>query len=329
MTDLERKMQRKMVVRNAIIALWLVATIIGGACVRQRWRLMHRHRNYVASHAMAKNHRLGERDLAEPRIGGSGVRLYLPPRDKLTAKYLLHAVAKGDAVRVKDVADHPIVAAITCNACERPVFVPVSNGEADAINAGSLVDYVGDKQPALNKRVAAVAVVDKKPYAVVMMNDAEKAGAGDGAKIALRSAWSDPMQELTWTEVVKDLDVPARPAGIWTLALPYVPPGTKLKIESSGTWKYDANTPCGPDGDITRPNTGALSDKAPLGALIGKLGGSSAGLSDTTNVFAAGSFAIYDTGQNAGPLFFTINVPPTKFPPPGTDKIKVTISEAK
>jgi len=67
------------------------------------------------------------------------------------------------------------------------------------------------------------------------------------------------MQELLWKEV-KKVVVPARPAGIWTMVLPYVPPGTRLKIESNGTWKYDNSTPCGPDGDATRPTTVRILD---------------------------------------------------------------------
>jgi hypothetical protein len=327
MSDLARKQQAKNKVLGVILALWLGSTSIAGFAVWRRWSLVQQHRQFIATHAMAMNHRLRDEDITEPHIGVRGISLYLPPRERLMSKYLLHAVGRNERIRPTDVAGHPIVPAIPCDGCQRPMLLAIGEGEATAIDAGSLVDYKGAKgTPALSKRVAAVTQIGKQSYAAVMMTDTEKTNAGEGAKLELRSAWSDPMQEVTWTEV-KKIDVPSRPAGIWTLALPWVPAGTRLRIESSGKWKYDDTTMCGPDGDATRPNTGALVEQAALGAVVGKLGGSSAGLKDGTT-FVVGSFTVYDTGQNSGPLFLTINVPATKFPS-GNEVISVTITEPK
>ncbi|HWT05046.1 MAG TPA: hypothetical protein VN224_04770 [Xanthomonadales bacterium] len=49
-----------------------------------------------------------------------------------------------------------------------------------------------------------------------------------------------------------------------------------------------------------------LCDKAPVGALIGKLGGSTAGAADGA-VFVVGSSCIVKVGDDDAPLYLTIN----------------------
>jgi hypothetical protein len=107
--------------------------------------------------------------------------------------------------------------------------------------------------------------------------------------------------------------VTAKPEGLWTKVYDYVEGPIKLKLEASGQWTYASGNACGPDGKRAE---GLLPDglvsSAPVGALIGKIGGSSAEKPDTNTtqsvVFVVGSYCVI-TVENAvkGALFLTMN----------------------
>jgi hypothetical protein len=122
-----------------------------------------------------------------------------------------------------------------------------------------------------------------------------------------------------WRLVLKDVEIPAKPGGVWTLVTDSVEGYARLKLEAEGLWSYSANRnhTCGPDGDLCSEVDGArnLLSKAPTGSLIGKLGGSSAG-SDDGYVFVVGAVCIIEPGTAdrgsttpipKGPLYLTIN----------------------
>lgn len=140
-----------------------------------------------------------------------------------------------------------------------------------------------------------------------------------------------------WRELIRNFEVPAKPASLWTLVVEYVGPSRKLRFKASGTWAYqdpslpapaapaaappaagdntrtgvvsaDEKRECGPDGDLwIPPPADALSQDAFIGALIGKIGGSSAAIKNTS-AFAVGSFCVVDvTDTTKGPLYLTIN----------------------
>jgi hypothetical protein len=116
-------------------------------------------------------------------------------------------------------------------------------------------------------------------------------------------------------QLIKTMEVPAKPEGLWLLALEYISGPKTFKIEACGSWKYsDKIAPCGPDGD-----PGSLVDKsqclfadAPIGALLGKIGGSSASMKEA-KVFPVGLFCVVELPsketENAvkGPLYFSMN----------------------
>jgi hypothetical protein len=107
------------------------------------------------------------------------------------------------------------------------------------------------------------------------------------------------------------VNVPAKPRGLWTRAKDFVE-GPFLTIEARphGFWAYaDAATSrCGADGDpdalLARAN--CLNPDAPVGALIGKIGGSSGGVKDGTP-FVVGGYCVFRVPDGGGPLYFTIN----------------------
>lgn len=116
---------------------------------------------------------------------------------------------------------------------------------------------------------------------------------------------------MTWTRLTTGFTVPAKPRGLWTLVLDYVDAPATLKIVAAddATWSYTPGIWCDADGDLTAMIARArcLLEKGPVGALIGKLGGSTAGSDDGT-LFLAGQSCVVNVAQgNGGPLYLTIN----------------------
>ncbi len=109
--------------------------------------------------------------------------------------------------------------------------------------------------------------------------------------------------------------VEAKPNGLWTIAREFIPGPARIRFEAEGTWKYSPDSPCGPDGDMLSmiSSTQTILKSAPVGSLIAKIGGSSAGQTDGT-LYLIGSFAVIDIGADVkGPLFLTINDDPGGF----------------
>jgi hypothetical protein len=139
--------------------------------------------------------------------------------------------------------------------------------------------------------------------------------------------------EPSW-KVLKSFKVEARPAGFWNLVSDYVPGSRLLRFrlidqDAQGqplptSWSPDNNVHCGADGkSVTPAKTGLLSGGASYGALIGKIGGSSADVPDSSQpttpygskkVFAVGSYCVLSLGATeGGPLFLAMNDCPDGF----------------
>jgi hypothetical protein len=146
------------------------------------------------------------------------------------------------------------------------------------------------------------------------------------------------MIKPNWREIAR-LKIEAKPNGLWTLACDYVTGPKKLRIHvplvSGGDdkspdkrpqqkWKHgQAETDsCAADGNLGADvsPTNCLCPSAPVGALIGKIGGSSAdrtggagpspviGSPPSIQVFPVGSFCILDLKEDSkGALFLTMN----------------------
>jgi hypothetical protein len=118
--------------------------------------------------------------------------------------------------------------------------------------------------------------------------------------------------DMSWNELVS-IDVEAKPAGLWTLALDSIEGPALLKIEAAGQWSYSpAAKKCPPDGDLAAvfSTANCILPDAPVGALIAKIGGSTAGIKDGANgkLYVVGHMAVIPIDQNAsGPVFLTIN----------------------
>jgi hypothetical protein len=114
-----------------------------------------------------------------------------------------------------------------------------------------------------------------------------------------------------------DFTVPAKPArGLWTPVLNYVTGPVILRVTATGTWQpIDWLRDCGPDGfpHWAFGRDFLLWKKAPLGALIAKIGGSVAGVDDSSDIFLVGAQAVLTLEKSTGPLYLTINDAPSAF----------------
>jgi hypothetical protein len=133
------------------------------------------------------------------------------------------------------------------------------------------------------------------------------------------------MGQPTWRTILAKFDVPSVGGILWTNAIDFVPGGTTLKIsvEPGSEWTPEGCLkPCSADGEMDQvlsQATLAISG-VPRGALIGRIGGSSAdqtldaASAATTNqsprmfLFAIGRFCVVQIPANtSGALFLGMN----------------------
>jgi hypothetical protein len=322
---------------TATVSLYLLATIVVAVLV---WSGSDS-RSYVARAAFPANHRIVVGDLAvQPDVEGTARELVLPDRAQLVGKYMSHDVAAGAPITARDLTPRPSVRAAAGMAI---VAVPISSHfSEDVIDAGSPVDIAANgRLVARNGRVAAVPCAEQACVALVELPRSLAAAVtgmkGEATVVPTNAASGAIMDQKAWSPLTKNpLEVPAAPEGLWTRALEFVPPGTTLKLAARGTWTYGeaATKPpsplkCGPDGSPDSTQTGLLMTDAPVGAVIAKIGGSTAGKTDG-ELFVVGSETVItaDPQKRGGPLYLTMNVNPASRPAT-SDKVGVAIWEAK
>jgi len=114
---------------------------------------------------------------------------------------------------------------------------------------------------------------------------------------------------MSW-QFSKYVSVEAKRKTLWTHVEDIEGPVlVKLEVAApNATWRYAEDRSCGPDGDLTSliARSRCLCPGAPVGALIGKLGGSSAGIDDG-KIFPVGRYCVVDVPSDSGALFLSIN----------------------
>ncbi len=145
------------------------------------------------------------------------------------------------------------------------------------------------------------------------------------------------MPQPVWRKIVSEMQIPQVQGTPWTVVLEYLTPGKLMKIEVvidnnrnppvTGTWTpQDYPTACPADGDFTgaargnNPEHGTpLVSSAPVGALIGRIGGSTADQNFDTGTnparigFAVGRMCIFTVPATpTGALFLGINDAPAR-----------------
>jgi hypothetical protein len=143
------------------------------------------------------------------------------------------------------------------------------------------------------------------------------------------------MTKPSWQAVSGMVKVESKPPGFWTTAIPFVSGPRLLRLTVQPTDDKGSNVPviwrsaageCGADGLKGAANTGMLLTNTSAGALIGKIGGSTADLPDAQGqagastaysgrkVFPVGSYAVIALADtDSGPLFLTMNDAPDGF----------------
>jgi hypothetical protein len=115
---------------------------------------------------------------------------------------------------------------------------------------------------------------------------------------------------MDWADTKDSIEIKAKPDGIWTLAYDYVKGPALVQIEADDSeWQYAPGKKCKADGDLSSmlSSKDSILPSAPVGALIAKVGGSTAGISDG-RLFVAGKKCLLQLDQNtSGPIFLTIN----------------------
>ena len=144
---------------------------------------------------------------------------------------------------------------------------------------------------------------------------APPAAATSGSGPAGGTAAAPPAVDKTEWPFGVEVEVKAKPNGLWTVAREFIAGPARIRFEAEGSWKYSPDSPCGPDGDMLSMTSSSqtILKSAPVGSHIAKIGGSSAGLTDGT-LYLIGSFAVIDIGADVkGPLYLTINDDPGGF----------------
>ncbi len=144
--------------------------------------------------------------------------------------------------------------------------------------------------------------------------DMSSAGSQQNQAPVVAHATAAATADNDWASTVQ-IEVKADPGGLWTVAREFISGPARIRFEAKGSWNYVPESACGPDGDMLSmlSSEQAILKGAPVGSLIAKIGGSSAGQNDGT-VYLIGSFAVIEIDQNVkGPLYLTINDDPTGF----------------
>ncbi len=117
---------------------------------------------------------------------------------------------------------------------------------------------------------------------------------------------------MEWSEVNDNIVIKAKPDGngIWTVAYEYVEGPAIIRIEANdGKWFYAPSKETTANGEINSMLSpkDTILPSAPVGAMIAKVGGSTAGTSDG-KLFVVGKMSVLQLDQyTSGPLFLTIN----------------------
>lgn len=126
------------------------------------------------------------------------------------------------------------------------------------------------------------------------------------------------MGQPTWREIWK-IKVPDETGNAWTAALDYVTPGKlyKIVVASKEKWKPESGNACNADGDATLTRSGAvILDTSSVGALIAKIGGSTADLKpdkDKLMIFSVGRHCVFSVTDplKTGSLYLAVNDTPS------------------
>ena len=120
------------------------------------------------------------------------------------------------------------------------------------------------------------------------------------------------MPLVTWTAIPTETIAPGLISVPWLKLVDTIRGATHLMVTASGTWTALPGllAPCQPDGlaGLVLPADRVVLPDAPPGALIGRIGGSSAGLKADGAFVIGSSCVVAVPAGSIGPLFISFNI---------------------
>jgi hypothetical protein len=120
------------------------------------------------------------------------------------------------------------------------------------------------------------------------------------------------MPNVTWSAIQTRAVQPGSVTVPWLKVADAIRGATHLLIAATGDWTAlpVLLAPCGPDGlsGLILPADRVVLPVAPPGALIGRIGGSSAGIKAEGAFVLGSSCVIAVPAGSIGPLFFSFNI---------------------
>src|ERR1039457_3067903 len=328
------------------IALLIYAVLIAAAGIwftrKDPWG------SYIAARGLVRNHRIVAGDLRKPFDWPSSAGWYLPNDDALNGQYVVSdPVAPCARVTSANTASSPN---FQVGGGLNLVTLPLPDGSPLiwALDAGSTVELVGPKDE--TKIVAVQAIVcdpgttsDKSASChAVFAVSAPVEDFVTKNRTAIRILPKIVIQpetckgevsvpQPTWRKIAENKQIPEEVGLPWTKVLDYVTPGKLMKIEVvtdstavpriTGRWKPAGfHDECTADGDFTakEPVGGGavtpLLSSAPVGALIARIGGSTAdqtvdsGTTPNRLIFSAGRHYVFLAPNTPnGALYLGVN----------------------
>ena len=123
------------------------------------------------------------------------------------------------------------------------------------------------------------------------------------------------MTAPNWTDIVTQQPINAPQTELWVKVVDFVRGPRRLCITATGTWNYDPQSSCGPDGNPAEGFEDHNLHKSALrGCVLAKVGGSCGDTPGDAKLQAIGSYCVFSIGEDvSGALFVTMNDDPKRF----------------
>lgn len=299
--------------RLKLVLPYLVLVAVAAVFIARRDDLELR-----AALRMPRNHRVRRSDVGVP-AAASRLGAHAQPARGIEGRYLTRAVYKDEAIMPADLSERPIIEDMPGTSVKW-----LSLGELGlrpgSLDVDDLVSVCGDLESdegCVPGRVVAERCGNEESHCEIGIRTRVDEGSverivADSPRLVVRRPNGKGEAIVQWNKPI-DVEVNAKPDGLWTLAIDYLTGPAFIKIEAKeGTWWYTAGQECSADGDLASlvaAKTCILAN-APVGALIAKIGGSTAGTADGTMILIGRSCTFEIAEAQRGPLYLTINDQP-------------------
>jgi hypothetical protein len=258
---------------------------------------------WYAVRDLPPNTRISSNEVSRPEGLPPVELLRMPSLSELEGRYSTTTITNGESIKPEQLVALPRALELSRSATDAVLFLltPQNVGvSSPLLNAGRTV-FVFE---------ATNRIIEFGPYVIetvvgnetncilirVPLVQAErlrklsKPEIRFGAGASTTTLMNSMKDEITWIPL-KSLNVPETETTVWTPALDCIAPNRLYRFKvTNGTWKVDG-TETSPDGQFSATNQDLICKGAPFGALVAKVGGSTADATGT--IFAVGRYCIY------------------------------------